>query len=229
MSHKSVRVPLNVWLAPKTLALSQVLFARSEIDVASALFKKNRVGLSFRTVDSAVLKPGDPRRGTIGDGCAHATNLKAAGPPLYRKTKLNVYFVPAVRLEQTDPPNVWRGYTCYESGAQNIVYVSLSFGAPTTLAHEIGHALSLTFANGHTGTGTWMIIPGFTKQNLMWTGLSTDASAAQDRFSLGQAYRMNVNQNSWINVGGVRPPPTILCQNNHTDAKPCPLLALDWH
>jgi hypothetical protein len=228
MHTQSVGVRLNVWLASKVPTESQVRFVRSEIVLASALFKRNRVGISFQPVDSGVTKPGDARFETIGDGCAHAASLRAAGSPLYQKLRLNVYFVTALRLAPTDPPNVWRGYNCYQAGAPNIIYISLTFGAPTTLAHEIGHALSLTAANGHTGTGAVTLIPGFTNRNLMWTGLNTDATAAQDRFSLGQAYRMNVNNRSWVNAGGARAGPTTLCQANHMDARPCPLLALEW-
>jgi hypothetical protein len=84
-----------------------------------------------------------------------------------------------------------------------------------TLAHEFGHAFALGHSDG---------FPGFGNNNIMW---STLTGLVQDHFSVGQAFRINVDDNSVLNVNGVRTGQDVRDCPPATTNERCPALALD--
>ena len=70
----------------------------------------------------------------------------------------------------------------------------------------------------------------------MFSYVSYETAAAQDSFTIGQAYRMNVDSLSWINwlpglAGALdvraRTGPRKTCSADPQDDRPCPPLNLD--
>jgi hypothetical protein len=105
------------------------------------------------------------------------------------------------------------------------------------MAHEFGHALSLA----HTGEGGASVYvdpisgtPLFDPTNLMWAGVEQAFV-----LTLGQAYRMNVETVSELNLNGTRTGPTRQCEcrasdplcdfvkKSDTDAG-CPRISRPW-
>jgi hypothetical protein len=194
---------------------------------AISLFNRNRVGIIFRT-DTVISALNSAQVAMIGDRCdpVALANLAKAGAPLYDSKRLNVYFVPGT-------PGGFRGRNCFPQGFPNVIYISIAGDSPGTLAHEFGHALALQdppgHRTGHTGVMSTPKINGFVYQNLMWTGLYDQQALAQRHFSIGQAYRMNMDKTSWVNLMGLVP--GRVARTCHPsvpeDSIPCPMLALD--
>lgn len=119
--------------------------------------------------------------------------------------RLNVYYLPLP----------FTGMICDDD--RNVIFVGL-VKKPGTLAHEFGHALSLLGPGGHPND-----LPGFEATNVMWVRDSTP----RNHFSLGQAFRMNVDETSRLNVMGVRQGHTRRCLPDLTSEE-CPAPHLDW-
>jgi hypothetical protein len=238
-------VDLNVYVAVNDAKAARR--TRADITRAVRLYRENRVGITFR-VDHFDSSPSAADRLAIGSGCRDVGALKRAGPPLFDPTRINVYVVQnVIAMKHGEEDDTWRGYNCFKEGGENVIYVSVQWHSPTTLAHELGHALGLRPPCGHTGYEGDTTIAGFTAVNIMWSGLSDTAGAAQSRFSLGQAYRMNASPKSWVNhvrgtgatgrairTGETRSCPTVPPIETDrcppaTPARndPCPPLALD--
>jgi hypothetical protein len=236
-------VELNVYVATDDENAAK----RTAADITRAvrLFKENRVGIRYSAVHFVKAASASDRN-TIGAGCANAGALKSAGLPLFDPTRVNLYVVDLVaEMIDTTVVDSWRGYNCYEHGAENIIYLSVGWRSPTTLAHELGHLLGLRDPCGHPGFGAAASVAGFTSSNIMWSELSDSEAEAQSHFSLGQAYRMNTEEQSWLNrkTGpsgqAIRSGETRKCESGPpaptddcppvTPAKddPCPPLALD--
>jgi len=135
--------------------------------------------------------------------CAIPEDLETLG--FYKKGVLNVYYLPLP----------FTGMNC--SDDPNAIFVGL-IKKPTTLAHEFGHAFSLTPPLGHSNG-----VPGIDLTNVMWV----KHSAPRTHFSLGQAFRMSLGKLSVLNLNGVRSGDTRSCPTNGNDAT-CPGLGLDW-
>jgi hypothetical protein len=208
--------------------------AQDEMDVATALYAKNRAGIAFKSLSTLAYSPA--QEAVIGDRCGggNATSLAKAGATLYDPDVINVYYV-----SQIDGSNYLFGYNCYQQSivvggsnaiGENIIFLSLASRAPTTLAHELGHALGLRGNVGHTYG-----VPGFTKLNLMMSGISLNDQALQDDFSLGQGYRMSLDRLSWLNHTRPSGTPPIRAGDNRpcqltvaaATGDLCPPLALD--
>jgi hypothetical protein len=117
-------------------------------------------------------------------------------------------------------------YTAYPTtgesceGDRNVIFIG-TIANIASLAHELGHALSLfgdTETWGHVNG-----VDGFTDENVMWGG----GPATRDLFSLGQAFRFNVDIHSRLNVNGVRTGATRDCPAKSATVD-CPALGLDW-
>jgi hypothetical protein len=132
---------------------------------------------------------------------------------LYVKDQLNVYYGPVTAT----------GQSCKD---RNMVLIGPG-AYDTTLAHELGHALSLHGNEldwGHSNQ-----VPGMTPANIMWVG----DSQARTHFTLGQVFRFNVNKVSVLNKNGPRLGPERDCAPKPPATAPdpdfeCPGLALDW-
>jgi hypothetical protein len=90
----------------------------------------------------------------------------------------------------------------------------------------------LQLATGHTGPPEEENITGFEPVNIMWNGLDSDEAQPQNHFSLGQAYRMNASDRSWVQLGKAGPSSGGLtgrkCHpSGPLNKVPCPPLAFD--
>jgi hypothetical protein len=192
--------------------------AAADLKLANAIYDANKTGISFvmpakelGLVEGLGLLELIPKIvEALADGfdpvsfvCELPASLESKG--LYVKDQLNVYYlpVPGTGMMCPDDPNA--------------IFVALNKNLET-LAHEFGHSLSLLGDWGHTNTA-----PGFASNNLMWVR----GDDVRDHLSLGQAFRLNVEDGSMLNVDGVRLEPTRPCAPE-LDTVACPPLALDW-
>ena len=113
--------------------------------------------------------------------------------------RLNVYYV----------NGAFTGLMC--TANPNVIVIGTTANNQT-LAHEFGHSFSLN----HTNTAA-----GFPSDNVMIGGGSN-----RTHFSVGQAFRMNVNAGSALNTNGVRVGITRNCPDGTTSTT-CPALSLD--
>jgi hypothetical protein len=93
-----------------------------------------------------------------------------------------------------------------------VVYVSTSHHSSTTLAHELGHALGL---NDEELLGALNIMNGILPDG-------PQGAEARSRLTVGQAFRMNVWNDSWINTRLPRP-----AQRTCYGTQQCPLMGWD--
>lgn len=202
------------------------------LDLAAELLDANAMGITLLIADGPdLLSPDiDPATGAVHRfplaikmGCAAV----AAEPGLVSPDRLNVYLV---REDQWIPGwGAYYGFNCFESGSPNIIFLREKH-VPETLVHEIGHALSLR----HAGWGFNLGYYGWTDDNLMQdSAFDPDAPRPIDHFSLGQAYRANFHQDSWLMRGSIRTGAWKSCQsadrpgNSGLDWQ-CPDIRLDW-
>lgn len=202
------------------------------LDLAADLLDANAMGISLVIADGPDFLSADINGSTgavhpfvlaIQKGCAAV----AAEPGLVAPDRLNVYLV---REDQWIPGwESYYGFNCFESGSPNIIFLREKH-VPETLVHEIGHALSLR----HAGWGFQLGYYGWTDDNLMQdSAFDPDAPRPIDHFSLGQAYRANFHQESWLKRGSIRIGAWKSCQsaerpgNSGVDWQ-CPDIRLDW-
>ena len=204
--------------ALKEWGLSIATVAKADLDLANKIYDANKTGISLSmtprpltffeqiallplllNVIEALATGFDP----LTFVCSIPASLESQG--LYVKNRLNVYYLPV--------PGT--GMVCPDD--RNVVFMALN-KKPETLAHEFGHSLSLLGDWGHTNG-----VPGFAKNNLMWVR----ENDVRDHFSLGQAFRQNVDPSSMLNVNAVRQELTRSCALD-ADTPACPPLALDW-
>ena len=216
-----IRVPVVIWLITARIGIDPL----AELVNANALFSDQKIGIDFDT------SPGvehdyssDPSaRAVVGDRCDYAPGVRNSA--YYQEHALNFYYVSAIN--HPDDPIGWN---CVDAGAPNQIYVSMSSRTITTLAHEIGHALGLQIPfDGHINTldadGNVIAMRGFgpdSALNLMWSW-----GVGRDVLTLGQAYRMSVERNSWVNLApslrSGQPVKDCGCNPFHQDS--CPRLA----
>lgn len=208
-----LRVPLVIWVAAPVPTGTQKPL--DDLKDAAVLFSDNKVGIDFDTTSSAVRgATATAAQQAIGYGCVNANGLP--GSAYYIEGRLNVYYVDHI------DPNLARGWTCVDRGVPGIIYVSINDRVNSTLTHEIGHALGLQIPfDGHTDP-----INALDQTNLMW---SFQDMVVRDKFTLGQAYRLNAERLSWLNgPAGLRPgQPVRDCGCNPFHADVCPVLPRD--
>ena len=220
-------MPVTIWWARG----SSNAIAAADLSYANSLFDQNRVGVAFIALTSDYVDVSTSEYMTLPGfrPCTNATHNGAlVNHSSYRKDRLNVVYG---NLDDT-------GFHCPEPDA-DIVVIGLESKAET-LAHEFGHALSLGHANVQETltVGPWTLWKvdksvdydsngkaDFTKANLMWGG-----GKGRTKFSIGQAFRMNINQKSFLNESGVRLnnsnwPRRTCADDAHSDT--CPWLDLN--
>jgi len=167
--------------------------------------------------------------------CDHAYVLQGSTAPellaMQDPQKLNVYFVKEMH-------NPWSGMTC--AGATNppspdstryMIFVSELRHAPSTVAHEIGHALGLILYASLPGGGVGSypgdineleMSPYLPTDNLMFSGVGTVG-----HITVGEIYRMHFDKRSWLwrgKFGGSGYPRE--CQASPEEGGICPPLAI---
>ena len=206
-------VALAAWNAP----VEQV--AKEDLDETNQIYDENKTGISFgmdprpvslaqwleilsllpKALIAALAAGPDP----ANFACAIPKELETKG--YYVPGRLNVYYVPLPGTGMMRPDD------------RNVVFIALD-KKPATLAHEFGHTLSLLGAWGHSNG-----VPGIDAKNVMWVR----APDVRDHFSLGQAFRLNLDVDSILNINQIRVGPTRWCPTDFASAA-CPALGLDW-
>jgi hypothetical protein len=215
-----ITVPLVFyWTASASPAITKI---QAQISNANAILQRGRAGLRFDMPSMAHIQIGSTPVTLSNDCDAAAEALTKDGHDLTARTLFVAYF--------TDVQNA-KAFACPPEAGQDAGIIALSSltMSDVTLAHELGHMMALlrpddTF--GHTGHGG-KIIDGFDWSNMMWAWQTTSASVYRIRLSLGQAFRMNLEDGSWIVHAGLRPVESINCLCNPYDTSVCPRLSAD--
>jgi hypothetical protein len=222
--------PMTLWVAiPSAVSflwwgeIDPSKVVKEDLAYASQAYDENKTGIGFdasfekvsnddwKKIQSLLPKAllasfqqsGEP----VSTVCGIPGQLETDG--FYQKGRLNVYYLPLP----------FTGMICDDD--RNVIFVGL-VKKPATLAHELGHSFSLLGPLGHSNGA-----PGIGNDNIMWVR----ESAPRDRFSLGQAFRENVDPKSTLNVNGVRSGPLRSCPpaaTSSSTAGACPDLGLDW-
>ena len=194
--------PVTVWIA-----LAGAL-PRAQNDMANAnmLYNTNNVGVRFNATFNDVSGNANAVNtigGTAGD-CNTAGAL--AGTAFHTANRINLYYV----------NGAFTGVNCGVNRNVNFIGTTANLGSTP---HEIGHAYGLipSGSGGHTNN-----LPGFGNNNIMWGG----GPAGRNHFSVGQAFRINVSNNSRLNLNGTRTGTTRACAPD-TVSNLCPALAID--
>ncbi len=202
--------------------------ARLDVQRANLIYETNNTGIrvdaEYRqmplTSDLPIRVGADPY------DCMLAFNLpsNSAKPDYgYNPSRVSVYYVDRINYP-LDPvqPRV-RGIQCHHwysgnpdvgspPGRGPVVFISYSHHSPVTLAHELGHVLGLNDEAGRLGNRNVM-------HNLLPDGpLGADA---RSHLTVGQAFRMNLWDDSWINS---RKPPPLVVQRACDARQPCPAI-----
>ncbi|HSD30993.1 MAG TPA: hypothetical protein VLB49_03720 [Gemmatimonadales bacterium] len=244
VDHKGLQrpehaLPIAVWIAvdgrdldPSTdAALTQLRQdvtsqAVDDIREANTILTAGRVGVTASLASGYPKVLSSPASlAALGTDCWAADEFaNAGGADAPEPGKLNVYYVNSLG-------GFGRGLTCtpHQQRDEPVVYVAWNSHSTTTLAHELGHSLGLQFPHdGHTDK-----LKGFDLTNFMAAFLDDKARAnARDNVTLGQAFRMNVDAASWLNLDASGPireaaAPRLACQCDPYTPKPCPGLAVD--
>lgn len=234
-----IQLPVYVWLAVLPIQVTEVSgTADDDIALANALLSENRAGIELvrktwvlgslelagKEVDFPNLYCGSNAETLLGLPNAAGRRLTfddvsgAAGAA----PAVHVIYVRNIAGED-------RGFSCLRADGtreDGLVFIGVEGRASTTLVHEIGHLLSLLLPiryQGHTN-----LLYGFDQQNLMYGRISLDIAEARDHFSIGQVYRMQFDEDSWLNYRNVRSDPTTrACPCDPYDYSVCPVLSKD--
>lgn len=243
-------LPIKVWVRvepPETItdiagiaAFEQqwVNKAISDVALANNLLRVNRVGLKL------VVVGGDPEPisspNDSDDEIDTQIRCEVSFHSQYQLPGvLNVYYVDDMQWGRAE-------YCARSDGVASrnwdVIHIHTDEYVSTSFVHEVGHALALItpgFA-GHSND-----LPGFRGDNVMWGHPDHDQRAEmRSTFSLGQAYRMNVDEFSWLNHSVAIDPSDstavlddgtmaraadetrVPCQCSDRTDEPCPELAL---
>lgn len=203
-------------------------------DVAYAMntFAKQRTGLTFPHAVSPAMFSGTFTL-TYGAnseclGLRHELDVLGLPSTAFGPNRLTVVYVddilePVTTESGTELASAGlRGYACpYDASVGTVIIISNLLRSSTTLAHELGHAFGLVEPWwGHIDG-----IPGFSYTNLMWA-FGTDAQKnARSILSLGQAFRVNADDHSWLFHLGWPTWTQRDCSDDPDDDTLCPKLA----
>jgi hypothetical protein len=226
-----------------SLSVDPVQLAKNDVDMAKALYQANRTGVEINVKGYHKLPYSTDllqRLGADPYDCIRPVKLPAnpaRNDFSYDSAAVSVYYVSTIAFP-TDPafPRV-RGIQCHfwysgnpsvgnpaavnnpavgrPPGNGPVVYISYGHHSPVTLAHELGHALGLKDEEGKLG-------PVDIMHNLLPDG-DLGANARSD-LTVGQVFRMNVWNDSYLNTRLPQPP-----QRACDDVHPCPPAELDAH
>jgi hypothetical protein len=207
LSEPLHEVPLTIWIVTTDPAIQASYEARAGLDLARArqLYNTMNTGIGFDYNAASDLEiVSDPTQVntvvTTVNGVVASGTCSTAGitgdASIHRNGRLNVYYATVTGLN---------GFECDNGG----VIVIFTTANNETLSHEIGHALDMR----HYAAGS---------DNIMWSvGIS-----GRDNFTIGQAFRMNLNPGSALNVFGPRSEATRNCDDSAISST-CPDVTLD--
>jgi hypothetical protein len=207
LSQDLYEVPLTIWIVSADAATQANFEARAALDLARArqLYNTMNTGIGFDH-DPATDRPivSTPMQvitiedtiNTVISTNSCSTNQIRSDANIHHANQLNVYYVNVTGLN---------GFACNDG---EVIFMSPTANNET-LSHEIGHALEMDHYAASNG-------------NIMWSvGI-----AGRDNFTIGQAYRMNLNPSSALNLFGPRSGFTRNCAHTTISAD-CPDITLD--
>ncbi|MCI0433755.1 MAG: hypothetical protein L0271_08895 [Gemmatimonadetes bacterium] len=210
-------VPLAYyWATGSTVDLGTL---KAQVGNANQILQTSRVGVSFDPPSLAQVQVG-PELTILQANCGSAETLLAT------VLDLDVAFLYIIYAKDIIVGG--KGFTCVPAATRPAGFIVMSVNTmiDKTLAHELGHMMGLLEPfNGHTNDKA-IPIEGFDWSNFMWAWDVAHASVYRIRASLGQAYRMNFHDASWI-VQSIRPNPSVPCQCDPYADSPCPKLSAD--
>ena len=236
MQQPPIQVPVHLWVlwpddtAPTAQQGTEdtVAAARTDLEEANTLYGNTQSGIQFFMPSGSPQVRIDSRfwRAT----CDHVAGLALVG---YATDQLNVYYVgypPSTELEQA------HGWHCVTDNA-NVIIIRAAVKMRATLAHELGHALSLQWhADTLTGLKDENSLPVFDPYNIMWGTFANCCVDPRTKLTKGQSFRTNVSEGSalyrMILLGGgtldtaVPSPGRSDCTEGHTSAQ-CPWIGAD--
>jgi hypothetical protein len=161
-----------------------LLQAKADIAASNSLLADNRTGIQMTPAGTATINVAGK---VVVNGCLHGDEVTSMHDVA---NLLNVYYVNGL--------NQLRGLSCagHDGPPRNdVIYVAWDKHSPTTLVHELGHALGLTLPRqGHSE-----ILEGFDRTNLMTGGENDEDPGGRRRLTVGQAFRTNADSASWLN------------------------------
>jgi hypothetical protein len=197
--------------APSNTAVDQEALARDEVERANMLYQDNRIGVVIDVKKYVHIPPEDVliRVGADPFDCSLPHGLgrnPAEGSYAYEPSHVSVYYVDRINFPPDPAAPRVRGVECHfwysgnpagnPPGEGPVVYISTSHHSAVTLAHELGHVLGLNDEEFLGGL------------NIMNSLLPDGPLGAEARslLTVGQGFRMNVWNDSWITTRLPRPP-----------------------
>jgi hypothetical protein len=208
-----VSAPVFVWVVQAPFQTTQ---AQALTDVArgNMLYGMMNCGIQFTvTTRDATADPQAPSN--LVRRCDQASTLRTEIG--FMPGQVNAYYIAEAQNQLGQPGRgAWCGSPVLVPSPteddKNTILISTGLADNETLAHEVGHALSL----GHTNT-----FPTIPTTNLLSSG-----GLNRNSLTEGQCFRCNVNIESAVNRLHVRVGPTRSCPDSTSIAK-CPPLSLD--
>lgn len=212
--------------------------ATHDVDYANSIYAARRAGMSFRFVAGQGGADGSIRNYIANvadidaDPCLDATSQLGIPQPV--QGTINIVYVEQIIFGVDRDV---RGLACAAAGGgPRLVIISRLRMLTSSLAHELAHLMGLSKATlssdwrgGHT-----TFLDTFDSTNLMWAQENATVGLPRDNLSLGQVFRMNLDERSWVNVRRtgtthqtIRTGDTLPCQGSRDTQDPCPKLALD--
>lgn len=182
-------VPLHIYVDPSApsdawTAITAEAIARIHVADASRIFATNRAGVSFSVAEVWLLE-------SVVDDCldalgtAHPVSSLGASQPIVA-SEWNVFYVDM---------GGDTGFTCNDTAGNFRIFISSRHPFPTTLAHELGHLLSLGEMDD------------LGEHNLMKQGDNDEPRLRRSRLSLGQICHLNWNSFLKVDPRRKSPPP----------------------
>ncbi len=208
-------VKVQVWTSePITPALKAMV--DGELDLVNAILRTNRAGF---TVDR------DP---TLHESSMTPIPAECSGPeyktdPAWMVSGTGAFPDDALVIFYTSSVTGGnglfsrRGLTC----RPNVILINSSDHVPSTLVHEIGHAMGLVEPWGLTWGHTNQWAGMRASQNIMW-----DAASTRIHLTLGQVFRMHKDWRSWIVPDGLGV--DCGCRPYQGGSGGCPMLTADF-
>lgn len=196
-----INVPVVVW----TMYGATQDNVLDDVDRATNLFDDERCGVEFTaTITDISTATFDPT--LVDASCSRLTEFKnitlADGTKAFRDGSINVYYIRTVN----DAQGEWCPEALWDS-----ILIGTTRKDEETMAHELGHALSLRH---------WEDTQGFEGDNLMLS-----LASPRNSLSIGQCFRSNESNASVLIRGKLRPGEGRDCPDD-ANSPECPRLAI---
>jgi len=200
----AIRPTFTVWIA--TSAGNASTNADADAQWAIRVFQREYTGVHLHPVRKTAGGWGrlTLERGPNLECLSIGPKLQAIGVPVtspaFSKESLNVVYVDDIMLPPAPPlfvsvSSTYAGYACpWESTVGTVLLISARSRSSGTMTHELGHALGLH----EPYTGHTLLANGFAYTNMMWPWESDYTRAPRSTFSLGQAFRIGIDDHSWL-------------------------------